>query len=54
MLGLRAQRHEMAETGLIHAESIFPTSYTLIVAVLLLAVGIMVIVSMIFDVWPFG
>jgi putative membrane protein len=54
MLGLRAQRHEMAETGLIHAQSMFPASYTLIVAVLLLAVGIIAIVSMIFDVWPFG
>jgi putative membrane protein len=54
MLGLRAQRHEMAETGLIHAQSMFPTSYTLVVAVLLLAVGVMAIVSMIFDVWPFG
>ena len=54
MLGLRAQRHEMAEAGLIHAQSMFPTSYTLIVAVLLLAVGVMAIISMTFDVWPFG
>jgi putative membrane protein len=54
MLGLRAQRHEMADTGLIHAQSMFPTSYTLVVAILLLAVGVMAIISMIFDVWPFG
>ena len=54
MLGLRAQKHEMAETGPIHAQSIFPASYTLIVALLLLAIGIVAIVSMIFEVWLFG
>jgi putative membrane protein len=54
MLGLRAQREEMAEAGLIHAQSGFPTSYTLIVAVLLLAAGVMAIVSMTFGVGPFG
>ncbi len=54
MLGLRAQRQEMTETGLIHAQSIFPASYTLIVAVLLLAIGIMAIVSMTLGVGPFG
>ena len=41
-------------SGLIHGESRFPVSYTLIMAVLLLLVGIAAIVSMVFDVGPFG
>ena len=40
MRGLRRQRNEMAEQGLIHAESTFPPSFTLVVAVLLLILGI--------------
>ena len=32
MLGLRHQRSEMAEEGLIHAKSSFPASFTLIVS----------------------
>ena len=53
MLGLRSQRIEMAEAGLIHAQSGFPASYTLIVAVLLLAIGLMAIVSMTLNIGPF-
>jgi putative membrane protein len=40
MLELRAQRRNMRDLALIHAESGFPASLTLIVAVLLLLVGI--------------
>ena len=40
--------------GLIHGESRFPVSYTLIIAVLLLIVGLLAIVSMVFNVGPFG
>jgi putative membrane protein len=36
----------MAAEGLIHAESIFPTSLTLVTAMILLLVGIAAIVSM--------
>jgi uncharacterized membrane protein YidH (DUF202 family) len=54
MLGLRAIRRDMAAEGLIHAQSGFPPSFTLITAVLLLAVGIAAIVSMVFRVGPFG
>ena len=43
----------MAASGLVHAESRFPLSYTLIVAVLLLVIGIAAIVSMVFQVGPF-
>jgi putative membrane protein len=54
MLGLRHVRHEMTAQGLIHGESRFPVSLTLITAVVLLLVGIAAIVSMIFSVGPFG
>jgi putative membrane protein len=54
MLGLRAERTQMTEDGLVHGESRFPPSLTLITAGVLLAIGIAAIVSMIFNVGPFG
>ncbi|MGH7485261.1 MAG: YidH family protein [bacterium] len=54
MYGLRIQREEMTEEGLIHGQSGFPVSLTLIIAVLLLGLGLMALVSMVFDVGPFG
>jgi putative membrane protein len=54
MLGLRHERHEMTEDGLIHGESRFPVSLTLITAAFLLLVGIAAIASMIFSIGPFG
>ena len=54
MLGLRHVRREMTEDGLIHGESRFPVSLTLITAVILLIVGVAAIVSMMFNVGPFG
>lgn len=53
MYGLRIQREEMAQEGLIHGQSVFPVSMTLIIAVLLLLVGLMAIASMVFDIGPF-
>lgn len=53
MLGLRAQRKDMTNARLIHGESGFPVSLTLITAVLLLATGVAAIVSMIFQIGPF-
>jgi len=53
MLGLRKERKMLKGDGLIHAESQFPPSLTLMVALLLLAIGVMAIVSMLFDVGPF-
>src|ERR1700709_2541095 len=53
MLGLRDERHEMAEEGLIHAQSKFPPSFTLVTAFVLLFVGIAAIVSMVLHVGPF-
>ena len=54
MLGLRAVRNEMREAGLIHGESRFPPSLTLISALLLLLIGLAAIISMLFRVGPFG
>jgi putative membrane protein len=53
MLGLRQVRHDMTAGGLIHGESRFPPSLTLITAIVLLIVGVAAIVSMVFSVGPF-
>ena len=49
MFELRQQRKQMKGLGLIHAQSHFPASLTLIVAVTLLIVGIAAAVSIVFD-----
>jgi putative membrane protein len=54
MVGLREERMAMKADRLIHAESIFPPSLTLITAAILLLIGIAAIVSMVFQVGPFG
>lgn len=54
MLGLRRQREAMQRDHLIHAESKFPMSYTLVVAILLLLVGIGAIVSVAAHRGPFS
>ena len=51
---LREERKAMAEAGLIHAQSSFPVSLTLITATILLFIGVAAIVSMVFQVGPFG
>ena len=45
MHSLRRQREEMKADGLIHGESRFPVSYTLVIAVLVLIVGIAAIMT---------
>jgi putative membrane protein len=52
MLQLRVQREQMHRAGLIHAQSGFPISLTLIVAVSLLVVGLLAVVGMVFDAGP--
>ncbi len=52
MIGLRRQRKSMADEGLIHAQSQFPGSYTLGVALLLLLLGIAAVVSVSYNVGP--
>ncbi len=54
MLGLRHLRESMREEGLIHGETVFPVSLTLITALLLLVIGVAAIISMEFQVGPFG
>ena len=54
MLGLRRLRQSMRDDGLVHGETTFPVSLTLITAFLLLIVGVAAIVSMEFQVGPFG
>jgi putative membrane protein len=53
MVHLRRQRIGMMEAGLVHGESKFPPSLTLITAMILLLIGIAAIISMIFRVGPF-
>ena len=53
MLGLRRERSMLKRDGLIHAESQFPLSLTLVVAMVLLAIGVMAILNMVFGVGPF-
>ena len=47
MKGLRKTREEMTAEGLIHGESVFPPSLTLITATILLLVGIAAVISMV-------
>ena len=54
MAGLRREREAMTADGLIHGQSGFPPSMTLIAAVLLLLVGLAAIANMVFQVSPFG
>ena len=54
MLGLRRLRESMREEGLIHGETVFPVSLTLLTALLLLVIGVAAIISMQFHVGPFG
>jgi putative membrane protein len=54
MLHLREQRTAMVAEGLVHGESKFPPSLTLITALILLLIGVVAIVSMVFRVGPFG
>jgi inner membrane protein YidH len=50
MVGLRKQREAMTAEGLIHGQSAFPPSMTLIAAGLLLLIGIAAIANMVFHV----
>jgi len=54
MRELRDERAMMKREGLIHGESAYPVSLTLITAVILLAIGLLALVSMVFDFALFG
>jgi len=53
MLGLRRLRTDMKAESLVHAETGFPTSLVLIVAVLLLLIGVVAALSMIGHIGPY-
>jgi len=52
MRELRRTRDEMTTAGLIHGQTQFPVSLTVITAVLLLAIGLWAILSMVYGVGP--
>ena len=54
MTGLRRERAQLKADGLVHAESSFPLSLTLMVALALLGIGFFALVSMIYGIGPFG
>ena len=54
MIELRRRREQLRRDGLIHAESGFPVSLTLIVALALLAIGVFAVMSMTNGAGPFG
>lgn len=54
MLQLRKERAAMTAAGLVHGESSFPPSLTLVTAAILLMIGVFAIVSMVFKAGPFG
>jgi uncharacterized membrane protein YidH (DUF202 family) len=53
MWGLREEREIMRGNGLIHANSRFPVSFTLVVALLLLLLGVMAAANLTFRTGPF-
>ncbi|HKP29191.1 MAG TPA: DUF202 domain-containing protein [Gemmatimonadales bacterium] len=53
MTGLRKERQAMKDAGLVHAESLFPPSMTLITAIVLLVIGLTAAMSIAFRVGPF-
>ena len=54
MAGLRRERASMKAATLVHGESRFPVSYTVVVALLLLVIGILAVASLLAGGGPFG
>lgn len=54
MHGLRHTRNEMTDSGMIHGDSVFPTSFTLVTAIILLGIGVIAVLSIVFNIGPFG
>jgi putative membrane protein len=54
MIELRKERAQMKSAGLVHAESQFPTSLTLIVALLLLLIGCLAFAGLVLKIGPFS
>jgi len=54
MTGLRHERTTLKNAGLIHADSQFPISFTLLAAILLLVIGVVAIIAMVTGMGPLG
>jgi putative membrane protein len=54
MRGLRFTRDDMKGSGLIHGQSVYPVSYSLLTALALLALGLFAVVSMVLRAGPLG
>ena len=54
MIGLRRLRASLITQTLVHGEDRFPVSLTLLVALTLFAVGVVAIISMVFQAGPFS
>lgn len=54
MVGLRRERAQMKADGLIHGESAFPVSLTLITAAAVFAIGLLATASTFFNIGPFN
>jgi putative membrane protein len=54
MRGLRDERERLKGEGLIHAESAFPHSMTLAIAIFVLVFGLFTIAGIVLRSWPFG
>ncbi len=54
MWGLRQERIAMRQAGMIHGQSRFPVSFTLVVAVLMLILGLLALTNLTFHTGPFG
>lgn len=52
MWGLRKERRNLSSRGLLHADSTFPISFTLVIAFLLLLIGVAAVASVTFRVGP--
>ena len=54
MRSLRSERNQMIQDGLIHGESPYPISLTLLTATALWLLGLLVVSSMVFNIAPFA
>lgn len=54
MLGLRDERKQLIADGLLHGRGGFPISFTLIIALMLLTIGLGTILSMTLHIGPFS
>ena len=54
MRQLRMERSDMVEKGLVHGDSAYPISMTLITALLLLAIGVIAFINMVTRSWPYS